>query len=192
MAVVERDAGVWREQLASLHEELFGKERSDPLAPVRLEVIDRATDEALQRLIEAGLVAKTTRAARELFPASDGAPAVAPLSEEARRKASTYRAQAARKLKMGRLLESGDLADEAREPFLEALLHLARALAVENRFEEPGELKDILLAPVSLCWKDSLPAIREFVASPTILSGAIAGKLDKFLQGNSGTVTNGT
>ncbi len=66
--VVERDAAQWREQLASLHQDYFGPGQSDPLAPVRLEVVDRATDEALQRLIEAGLVARTTRATRPLWP----------------------------------------------------------------------------------------------------------------------------
>src|SRR5207248_8225341 len=53
--VVERDASQWREQLNPLHAEYFGDGQSNPLAPVRLEVIDRATDEALQRLMEAGL-----------------------------------------------------------------------------------------------------------------------------------------
>ncbi|MBM3790398.1 MAG: DEAD/DEAH box helicase, partial [Acidobacteria bacterium] len=68
VAVVERDAGVWRGKLEPLHEALFGKEVADPLAPVRLEVIDRATDEALKRLIELGLIAPQMRAARHLFP----------------------------------------------------------------------------------------------------------------------------
>src|SRR5439155_15309753 len=67
--VVDRDAPQWREKLGSLHEEYFGPGQSDPLAPVRLEVIDRATDDALQRLIELGLVSRTTRAARPLWPA---------------------------------------------------------------------------------------------------------------------------
>ena len=72
--VVERDAAQYREQLGSLHEEYFGPGRWDPLAPVRLEVIDRATDEALQRLIDAGLLAKTTRASRPLWPAEPPKP----------------------------------------------------------------------------------------------------------------------
>src|SRR5438552_576036 len=46
--VVERDAPQWREKLGSLHEEYFGAGQGDPLSPVRLEVVDRATDEALQ------------------------------------------------------------------------------------------------------------------------------------------------
>jgi hypothetical protein len=50
--VVARDAAQWREKLTGLHEEFFGSEKSDPLPPARLEVIDRSTDEALNRLAE--------------------------------------------------------------------------------------------------------------------------------------------
>ncbi len=78
--VVERDAAQYREQLNALHAEYFGPGQWDPLAPVRLEVIDRATDEALQRLIEAGLLAKTTRATRPLWPADTAEAAPPPLS----------------------------------------------------------------------------------------------------------------
>ena len=39
--VVDRDASQWREKLGSLHEEYFGPGQSDPLAPVRLEVISK-------------------------------------------------------------------------------------------------------------------------------------------------------
>src|SRR5213078_2361242 len=94
VTVVDRDAGVWREHLAPLHQELFGKENSDPLAPVKLEVIDRATDEALQRLIESGLLMPATRATRQLCAASDAGAAAVALSEEERQKASAHRTQA--------------------------------------------------------------------------------------------------
>jgi hypothetical protein len=73
--VVDRDAAQWRPRLAELHEEYFRD--TDPLAPVRLEIIDRATDEALQRLAESGLVARTTRAVRPLLAADE--PSAVPL-----------------------------------------------------------------------------------------------------------------
>src|SRR5437016_4493479 len=89
--VVERDAPLWRERLGSLHEEYFGPGQCDPLSPVRLEVIDRATDEALQRLIEAGLVSRTSRAIRPLWPAEPAGAAAAPLSEADRARAAEHR-----------------------------------------------------------------------------------------------------
>jgi hypothetical protein len=162
--VVERDAAQWREKLSSLHTEYFGPGQSDPLAPVRLEVIDRATDEAVQRLIDAGLLAKTTRANRPLWPDATAEAAPPPLSDAEREKAANHRQQAARKLKMARLLGEGGLEDEARAALLEAVTPFARALAVENRLPEPATPEQALLPPLALCWKDALPSLRWFAS----------------------------
>ncbi len=165
--VVERDAAQYRVQLDSLHHDYFGPCQSDPLAPVRLEVIDRATDEALRRLIDAGLVANTTRATRPLWPVDPGAPALSPLSDAERAKASAYRAQATRKLKMASVLAGGDLADEARTALLAAVEPLGCALAVENRLPEPPSLEDALLPPLGLAWNNALPLLRSFLRDTT-------------------------
>jgi hypothetical protein len=161
--VVDRDAPQFRGQLDALHQDYFGPGQSDPLAPVRLEVIDRATDEALRRLIEAGLVASTTRATRPLWPPDAAAPAPEPLSEAERAKATAFRAHAARKLKMASVLAGGDLADEARTALLEAVEPLGRALAVENRLPEPPCLEDALLPPLGMAWNSALPLLRAFL-----------------------------
>ncbi len=130
---------------------------------MRLEVIDRATDQALQRLIEAGLVANTTRATRPLWPSDPAAAAPAPLSEAERAKATAYRAQATRKIKMASLLAGGDLLEESRTALLEAVEPLGRALAVENRLPEPQCLEDALLPPLGSSWHGALPLLRAFL-----------------------------
>jgi len=89
--VVERDAAQWRERLNTLHHDYFCPGQSDSLAPVQLEVIDRATHDALQRLVAAGLVARTTRATRSLWPADESTTSPPPLSEAEREKAGVYR-----------------------------------------------------------------------------------------------------
>jgi hypothetical protein len=160
--VVERDAAQWRENLRSLHEEYFPPAQTDPLAPIRLEVIDRATDEALTRLIELGLVSRTTRAIRPLFPADPAAAQPAPLSELERQQATAHRQLAARKLKMATLLGEGGLSEEARSALLESMLPFGRALAVESRLPEPGSLEEALLAPLAQRWGAALLPLREF------------------------------
>jgi len=160
--VVDRDAAQWREHLNALHQDYFGPGQSDPLAPVRLEVIDRATDEALQRLIEAGLVARTTRATRPLWPLGAGSSPPAPLSDMEREKAAIYRQRAARKLKMAALLSDGGLPEEARAALLDAVAPLGCALAVENRLPEPASFEDALLPPLGLVWKDALSILRAY------------------------------
>ncbi len=159
--VVERDAAAWRDKLAPLHNELFGPGQADPLAPTRFEVIDRATDEAIQRLIEAGLLTRNSRAARPLL-ASD-APGPVSLSAEEKARAEAHRAQAARKLKTARVLATSDLAEEARAPMREGILAAARALAVENRLPEPSSAEDSLRAPYAFLWKSRAEEIRAFL-----------------------------
>ena len=172
--VVERDAALYREQLGALHQDYFGPGQSDPLSAVRLEVVDRATDDALQRLIQAGLFAPTTRATRPLWP-PDLAVAPPPLSPAEREKAAAHRALAARKLRMASALAGADLAEEARAALLEAVEPLGRALAVENRLPEPPSLEDALLPPLGVTWKSALPLLRAFLrdtshAIPPVLS----------------------
>jgi len=162
--VVDRDAARWRERLNDLHQDFFGPGQSDPLAPVQLEVVDRATHEALERLAAAGLLTLMTRGSRALFPEPETASAIVSLSAEELAKAEAHRALAVRKLKMARLLGEGGLDEEARGPLLEAALALGRKLAVEGRLPEPATLDDALLPPLSHCWNDKLPALRGFVA----------------------------
>jgi ERCC4-related helicase len=164
MVVVDRDPASWREKLAPVHDELFGRGQSDPLAPTHFEVIDRATEEAIQRLIDAGLLSRNTRASRPLFPSESSEAAAAPLSAEERARADAHRAQAARRLKMARLLGEGDLIEEARPALLEAIHTAARALAIENRLPEPASIEDAVLPPLSLCWKNEIESLRSFAS----------------------------
>ena len=165
--VVERDAARFRDQLGLLHEEFFGPGRWDPLSPVRLEVIDRATDEALQRLIEAGLVTKTTRATRPLWPAEAADAAPPKLTAEELAKIAGYRDQAARKLKMARVLEGAGLGEEARAALLQGLVPLGCAIALELRLPEPDTIESLVLPPLSPSWREALPLLREFTSDAT-------------------------
>ncbi len=165
--VVDRDAAQWQARLNELHHDFFGPGVSDPLAPVQLEVVDRATHEALERLATAGLISMTTRASRPLFPEPEASSSPQPLSPKDQAKAGGHRAHAARKLKMAQLLGDGGMADETRAPLLDAALSLGRALAVEARVPEPSTLDDALLPPLSHCWKEALPPLRTFLTDAT-------------------------
>ena len=173
--VVDRDAPLFREKLAEPFEDFFGKDVSDPLAPVRLEVIDRAADEAMARLATAGLISPSTRAVRDLGTAAENKPAA--LTEAERQLAQEHRRQATRKLKMAALLGGGGLLEEERDALLQGGLWLAKALAVENRVAEPGNLEDALRPPSALLWGDHLPAIRAYAADTSIAPAAAATAL---------------
>jgi superfamily II DNA or RNA helicase len=162
VVVVDRDAPLCREKLSTPFEEFFGREVSDPLAPVTLEVIDRSADEALTRLVAAGLVSMTTRAVRELGASNgDSAPE---LTEAERQIAQEHRRQANRKLRMAALLGGGGLLEEEREALLQAGLWLSKALGVENRAAEPASLEDALRPPYALFWGEAFSTIRAYTA----------------------------
>jgi hypothetical protein len=156
--VVENQAALHRPRLEALHTELCADLES--VAPVRLEVLDRATHEALERLIAAGLIAPVSRAARPLHPVAE---TPAPLTAEELARAKARRDLAVRKLKMSRLLADGGLADEARTPLLDATLALSRALAVENRLPEPDALEAVLQPPLAALWGAPVAMLHDFV-----------------------------
>jgi len=147
VAIVERDATLWKPRLEQLHAELFAKQ--DPLSPVWLEVLDRATVEAMQRLAESGIVQITHRATRHLYPV-DNAPS--PLSAEELARAKACLERAARKLKMARLLLAEKMDEEAREALLATILETGRALAIESRLPEPANPAAALAPPLSHAW----------------------------------------
>jgi hypothetical protein len=186
LAVVDKDACVWQEKLAPVYDDLFGNGRSDPLAPVRLEVLDRSAFNALQRLIAAGLIAPATRAIRELFPGPEQPPGQ--LSEADLLKAQANRQQAGRKLKMARLLAAGGLMEEEREALLHSTLWLAKALAVENRLQEPAELSDSLRAPGSIFWGATASVVREYAENAACPPGPIT----EAIQGMLGDIRSGS
>lgn len=163
LVIVDQNAPQWREQLAVVHGELFGSGNTDPLAPTHLEVIDRATDEAIQRLTAAGLITKTTRAGRPLFPAPE-AEEPTPLSAEEQARAEAHRARATRQLRMAEILHGGGFAEEARGSLLQAADWLAKAMSVERRMPEPSSLQLALLPPLAEGWREALPVLRQFVA----------------------------
>ncbi len=170
--VVDRDAPQHREKLTETFEEFFGRDVSDPLTPVKLEVIDRATDEAMSRLASAGLISTSTRAVRDLGPVAENK--IVALTDAERQLAQEHRRQAGRKLKMAALLGGGGLLEEEREALLQAGLWLGKALAVENRIAEPGALDDALRPPHSIFWGDHFSAFRSYALDPALASAAAA------------------
>ena len=182
LVVVERDATLWRERIAPLHQELFGEGKWDPLAPVKIEVIDRATDQALRRLTAAGLIAPSTRAIRSLYPTAGNGNGAVALSEEERQKATAHRQQASRKLKMANLLEAGALSEEARDALREATLWTGRALAVENRLPEPAAIEESLRPPLSLLWEEALPTLHELASTPSSPTTRVTEILQRLLE----------
>jgi len=172
VVVVEREADLWRERLRPAHEQLFGPGKCDPLAPVRMEVIDRGAAEALKRLTETGLVIANVRATRHLHPVAGESDRE--LSAEEREKAAGFREKAGRKLQIARILMEGDFTDEARAALGAAVLLTAQALSVEARLPEPLELADALAPPLAVWWGEAAGPLRQFISGGEVAGGLVA------------------
>jgi hypothetical protein len=144
LVTVDRDAAALRPGL----DELRAKFLPDN---TRLEVIDRATAQALERLREAGLVQTTARGVRALYPIfHDTAGAAAPLTDAEKTRAAAHRAQAAKRLRLAGLLLDEGFDGEARDALRAAALELVRATAVEQRVAAvPGTLSAALAPPLA-------------------------------------------
>lgn len=181
LVVVDRNADLWREQLRGLHGELFGPGQTDPLAPVELHVIDRATAAALQTLADSGLIANTVRATRHLHPVE--APETKALSAEDQRTLDNTCSGARRKLKAVRLLLAEDLADEAGPPLRDAILLLGQALALRHRLPPPASIADTLAPPLSIAWGELAAPLRNLLENAAPLTLDLVAQLDRVAGG---------
>ena len=183
--MVERDAEAWRPRLQHLHDGLFGPGKCDPLAPVCFDVIDRATHEALKRLEDAGLVTKTVRATRPLYPETTGE---TKLADEKKAEMGKIIEQIARKVKMARLLVSGDLGEEARSPLIKAVTLTGRCLALNNNLPLPETPEDALAAPLVHFWSVSTDCLRIFLENSTADPVPVLTLLENCAQQLRGTM----
>jgi hypothetical protein len=163
VAVVERDAELWRPRLEAAHADTWKHAPAD--AP-RLLVMDRATQAALDALTTAGLVAGTTAATRVLHPTGMTGDGTAPvsLSPEERHRVAEFRATAARRLKAARALFAAELIDEAAVPAKEALHATVSALALGRRWSAPTDSSACGRAP----WSTLVPALNKFAAGAAL------------------------
>src|SRR5271165_3414206 len=164
LVVVERDSDTWRERLRPGYEKLTSDGRSGAPDEIQLEVVDRSTEEAVQRLCKAGLLQMRIRATRHLHPESGIANA--PLSDEERARIASRRDGFKRKLKMARILAAEDLLDEARDALRDAILSAGRVIAGEARLPEPEKLEEVLFSPLAARWGDNRTLVCEFLANP--------------------------
>jgi hypothetical protein len=184
VVVVERDAEIWRERLKQTHEDLFGSGKIDPLAPVRFEVIDRATAEALKRLTEAGLVRPCLRATRHLHPVAEPATPAA-LTDDEKQRIAAAREGATRKLKVARLLASEKMAEEARPAILEGIHQLCVMLTIKNHLPAPVGFADCLRTPWTSLWGEYSNDLQVFETDPHAPQETILRFLEQGLSGKA-------
>jgi hypothetical protein len=56
---------------------------------------------------------------------------------------------------------------------------LGRSLAVKNRLSEPARAQEALVPPLSYCWNEALPILRDYIADPSRPWQPVAERLGK-------------
>ena len=137
---------------------------------------------ALERLEAAGIIRSCVRATRHLHPT--GAPATSPLSDEEKACATDFRRQAAKELKLAKILLAEDLAEEGGEALRDSVRLIGCAFAVEERMtEKPATLIAALAPPLSYRWGEAVAKLRALaentVVAPTEIVTALSEVMAK-------------
>ncbi len=141
------------------------KGNPDGNTPPAIQIIDRATAEALKQLEDAGVIAPTLRSFRSLLPGTDDEPAN-PLTEEEQSRLDEAQMKAKRKLRTAAVLTQAELGEEARQPLLDTILQIAIAWSIQHRLPLPDSVSAALHPSLTACWGEVLPALTEFEAQP--------------------------
>jgi superfamily II DNA or RNA helicase len=154
----------------------------DAIQPLRVEVMDAATHDAVHRLLQAGVLKPAEGESRVLF-AAEVMPPRPSLSQEQQAKVVSLREQAARQIKLARLLLGEGFPDEARGPLLAAALGIGRSLAIAHGLPQPAAPGDLLQPPLFTILGDDASVLQEVMNSNRqMLGDAIAAFAGRLLQ----------
>lgn len=164
---VDSDAPGVRVRLETLRAELVarlggGVNAAEERVP-RVEVVDRATRETIERLVAGGFLASPELVGRPLSWSGEPKPAPLGPDEVARCRTAAHRSRHA--LRRARLLGDAGFEEECGTSLREAVGHAAAALAVAHRLPEPEAIETSFEPPHRGTWGTGWEAIRDFVAT---------------------------
>jgi superfamily II DNA or RNA helicase len=146
----------------------------------QVEVVGRATYDALKRMVAHGVLSEPGKAVRTLYAAERGLaqPRLAPDSEQARTQELRERAAAA--FRRARQLIARLSFDAARQPLEESVVALAGAYAVSHRQIAPQDVRQAFSGTFAGLWGDTLPVLAQLLehdGSPVAVARALSTKI---------------
>jgi len=128
-----------------------------------VEVVDRATHDAMKRLVGRGLLREPLCVMRTLYLRGRGLsqPRLSPDSAIAR--AAELRREASRAFQRARQLVTRLSFDAARQPLEESVMLLARAYAVQHQQEEPHDVRQAFSEPFAGLWGELRSGLSELL-----------------------------
>lgn len=177
LLVIEGDARSSTACAERVCAEWFGGEENGRVPGV--EVMGRATYDALKRLVAQGVLSQPENTVRALYSSGRGLamPRLAPDSDKARM--LVFRREAAMVFRRARQLLASLSFDAARQPLEESVILLARAYALQLHLAEPQDVRQAMSGPFVGLWGDTLPVLVELLSSdysPVAVSRALMTK----------------
>lgn len=162
LVVAEHVAQAKAPWMDSLRDEFFPALDGNPPSH-QVDVLDRATFDAIERLVKAGLLQRTDTARRDLLDvnATPAGPAPLTAEEEARAKEATARAE--RCLRRAQVLGNADFPEDAITSLRDSLLPMAVARATRERGSIPATPADLLTDPWPALWSKAFPAVQQLL-----------------------------
>ncbi len=181
LLVVAKESVRHEKQIRKAYTDTFETGGAEGPDQTILQVIDPTTAEALRQLEAAGVIAPTVRSFRSLLPDSaDNAPT--PLSKEEQSRLEDARSTAKRKLRTAEVLIQSELAEEARQPLLDAILQIGTAWTILHRLPTPDSNSAALHPAMAACWDGKIQSLTEFESQPDSPPHPIVKLLGSLIQ----------
>lgn len=130
-----------------------------------VEVMDAGAHEAVRRMVARGLLTEPGGAGRVLYAAGRGLAQPKIVEAGGTVSVQALRRQAALAFRRARQAVAGLAFEQARQPLEQSALLLARAFAAQRRMPEPQDVRQAVSEPFAALWGDTLPVVRELLAS---------------------------
>jgi hypothetical protein len=163
LVVVEHVGQARTPWMESLRDEFFPA-MDDGVPTHLIEVLDKATHEAIERLVKSGLLQRTDLSRRDLLSSDPTPSEPPPLSESELAALREARARGERILRRARLLGDADFIEESISSLRESLLPIAIARAIQHRQPPPATEADLLEEPCRSAWGQTLPVVESLLA----------------------------
>jgi len=148
--------------METLRDEFFPSLDGNPPSH-QVDILDRATFDAIERLVKAGLLQRTDTARRDLLDVTTTPAGPPPLTAEQEAQLKEATARAERCLRRAQVLGNADFPEEALTSLRDSLLPMATARAIRERWPIPATHADLLSDPWPTRWSTAFPALQQLL-----------------------------
>ena len=131
----------------------------------QVDILDRTTFDAIERLVKAGLLQHTDTARRDLLDVTAIPAGPPPWTAEGEARLREDTARAERCLRRTQVLGNADFPEEAVASLRDSLLPIATARSIRERWTIPTTHSELLADPWPSRWSNTSPTVQQLLNS---------------------------